>query len=108
MLTKDEKAILIEAAIFELDKAQVEKLESKNTTGNKAAIYGTVAQNMVDTRNYEIERQRLVKLRDDTLGVSQSVTDFLNSKPQFASKLDVQEGRAEIDDSLEPLGGKAI
>lgn len=109
MSHKDDKAMIIESATFELDKAHVEKPESQNVTENNATVYGTVAQNIVEQRNYEIGRQRLVRLCDDAIGVSNSVTGFLNTKPQFASKLDVLAGEAEIDDSLEePMRGKEL
>lgn len=104
MLSKEDKALIIDVAISELDKKHREKLESQNITGNKATVYNTVAKNMVDQRNYEIERQRLVQLRENTIGISPEVAEFLNPKPPMAGKLDVIESKAEIDRSIETPG----
>lgn len=108
MLSKEDKALIIDVAISELDKKHREKLESQNITGNKAEIYGSVAQNIVDQRNYEIERQRLVQLRENTIGISPEVAEFLNPKPPMMGKLDVEAEKVEDDNSLNPYGGKEL
>lgn len=79
-------------------------------TGNQAEVYQKVGQNMLAEKEFYDKKRKLEELRDDVIGVSDGVKSFLdtNKKPFEISKLDVDEGRVKIDNSLNPLGGKAL
>lgn len=98
------KAQLIEATIAELDQKHNDALSQEETaTGNKLEVRTTVAQRMVNQRNYETERKCLVSMLNESLPISKGVEDFLSPKIT-AGKLDVLAGTVKVDRSLETEG----
>lgn len=101
MNTKKE---LIEAKIQELDKNHFDAIANQEApNGTNFEVHSRVAQNMVNQRAYEIQRKNLVQMRDNSMGVSPGVLDFLAPK-KVESKFDVENGTAKIDNSLQMEG----
>lgn len=115
-MTQEEKQIRISEIDNEINALDAEFKEWQtsrgNVAGNNAEVYQRVGANMLKEIEYQKKRQCLEKERQDLSPVSDAVTAYLESvkKPgQFSqSKLDVQQGKANIDNSLNPLGGKAV
>lgn len=79
-------------------------------SGNQRDVFQRVGENMLDERKYQEQRDNLVRLRDDIVGVSPAIEAFLDKtkKPLEFSKFDVDSGKAKIDTSMNPLGGKEV
>lgn len=93
--------------IEELDKERAERLESYTAIGNQASVYKQVGANMLAEKEYLDKRAELIKHKEDIIGVSPAVEAFLAAKPD-ASKFDVDSKKVDVDNSLNPLGGKKI
>lgn len=115
-MTQEEKAIRIseiDNEIAALDAEYKEWQDSRaNVDGNNAEVFQQVGTNMLKEAKYYNKRRRLEDERRDLTPVSDAVNAYLESikKPgKFEqSKLDVLQGKASIDNSLNPFGGKAI
>lgn len=115
-MTQEEKRIRlldIEEEIKMLDAEFEEWQENRgNVTGTNAEIAQSVGENIVREVEYRNKRRTLEKEHNELTGVSDAVKSYLESleKPgqMGVSKLDVQQGRAQIDTSLNPLGGKQL
>lgn len=104
--TEKQKLIAaLDAEIAALDKSFVE-VDIKQ--GNQAEIYDQVAKRAYNQTSYESKRSRLVKLRNELEGPSPAVQNFLKGETKVESKFDVEAGKAKIDNSLFPLGGRSI
>lgn len=102
------KTEIYESMILELDQKHSESLANQEpVTGTHLEVHNAVAQRMVDQNNYQIERQKLVELKNDSRPLSKGVQDFLNPQ-RVVSKFDVDLGAVKIDNSLQPLGGKIL
>lgn len=98
------KVQLIDAKIQDLDKNHNDAIANQETpNGTNFEVHSRVAQNMVSQRAYEIERKNLVQFRNDSMGVSPGVLEFLAPK-KVESKFDVENGTAKIDNSLQMEG----
>lgn len=106
-------------AIIEIYKKQIADLEKEyysakeNQTiieGSQAEVYQRVGQNLMAEKEFQDEKRFLENAIADIVGVSDSVTAFLdaNKKPLEYSKFDVDAESARVDSSLNPLGGKAL
>lgn len=94
--------------IAELDDEHATKLSNEaEPTGNNAAIYDELAKRMLAQRDYENNRRKLVELRDDAIGASLAVEQYLTPK-KVVSKFEVDKGTFKPDTSLNPLGGKTL
>lgn len=103
-----EKTNEYEKMIADLDREHAEALAAQTEpTGNKNEVYHEVSRRMAFQNGYEKKREKLDQLRVNSMEVSSSVKNFL--EPNYTpSKLDVDEGREKLDNSLFPLGGKSI
>lgn len=98
------KTELLNSMITELDQKHNDAIAKQETpNGTNLDIQNQVAQNMVSQRNYEVERKKLVKMRDESIAVSPGVLNFLAPK-KVESKFDVENGTAKIDNSLQMEG----
>jgi len=107
-MDKTDKVLLCDAMIAELDNEHQETVNSQSTTGNRLEVYTSSAANMLAEKTYLDKRKALVSFRNDTVGVSNEVEAYINRVPTVFSKIDVIEGRAKEDNSLQPLGGKGL
>lgn len=105
--------------VIEYYNKQIEDLDNEFQTfkesqteigGNQSQIFQRVGENMLAERKYQEQRDNLVRLRDDIVGVSPAIEAFLDKtkKPLEFSKFDVDSGKAKIDTSMNPLGGKEV
>jgi len=105
------KTEFLDHLIAELDQNHKDAISNQETaTGNKLEVYTQVSRNMSIQRNYENDRTKLVKMRNESVPISKGVQDFLAPK-KVESKFDVENGTAKIDTSLETQGkmiGKQI
>lgn len=86
--------------IAELDNEHAAKSANEaELTGNNAAIYDELAKRMLTQRDYEDKRRKLVELRDDAIGVSPAVEQYLNPQ-KVVSKFEVDKGTFKPDTSL--------
>ena len=91
-----------------LDKEHEKRLaERQMPTENKAAVYDAAGKGMLEELDYLSKRGELLEMIKSATPVSPAVADFINP-PQEHSKFDVDSGKAEIDNSLNPLGGKRL
>lgn len=106
-------------AIVEMYKKQIADLETEYYTakenqaairGSQADVYQRVGQNLMAEKEFQDKKMFLENAIADIVGVSDGVTAFLdtNKKPLEHSKFDVDAGRAKIDTSMNPLGGKEL
>lgn len=115
-MTQEEKAIRISEIDNEIKAldAEFEEWQTSrgNVAGNNAEVYQQVGTNMLKEVEYQKKRQSLEQERRDLTPVSDAVNAYLESIKKSGqleqSKLDVQQGKANIDNSLNPLGGKAV
>lgn len=79
-------------------------------SGNQRDVFQRVGENILAERRYQEQRDNLVKLRDDIVGVSPVVEAFLDKtkNPLEVSKFDVDAGKVKVDTSMNPLGGKEV
>lgn len=106
-------------AIVEIYKKQIADLEKEyytakqnqpEITGSQADVFQKVGQNLLAEKEFHDKKMQLENAIADIVGVSDGVTAFLDKtqKPLEVSKLDVDAGKAKIDNSLNPLGGKTL
>ncbi len=115
-MTQEEKQIRISEIDDEIKMLDAEFLkwqESRDkVAGNNAEVFQQVGANMLKEIEYQNKRRCLEDERRGLSEVSNAVNAYLESikKPGQLeqSKLDVQQGKAQIDNSLNPLGGKAV
>jgi hypothetical protein len=104
-----DKVEYLNGMIEDLDKNREAEIAAQSEiTGNNMQVHTDVAARQSAGIKYERERQRLINLRNEAMEVSSGVSDFISGGKKYESKLDVQEGRSKVDDSLNPLGGKKI
>ena len=104
----EEKVKFYNCMIEDLDKSHATTLESQElAAGNKATIYEQISKRMAANNEYRIKRENLVKLKDEAEGVSPAIAAFL--KPEIIeSKFGLDDGTIELDNSLQPLGGRSL
>lgn len=115
-MTQEEKQIRISEIDNEINALDAEFKEWQasrgNVAGNNAEVYQQVGANMLKEIEYQKKRRCLEDERRDLSPVSDAVNAYLESIKKSGqleqSKLDVQQGKANIDNSLNPLGGKAV
>lgn len=112
-MTDEEKLQAIDGKLAVLEKDYQEWRESSQASGNRAEIYQQVGANMVKEKEYQDKKNELERQRAEIIGVSAEVEAYLQSKGDKRkkldfSKLDVLEGATTVDNSLNPLGGKAL
>lgn len=115
-MTQEEKQIRISGIDNEIKMLDAEFLnwqESRDkVAGNNAEVFQQVGANMVKEIEYRNKQRWLEDERRELSAVSDAVNAYLESikKPGQLeqSKLDVQQGKAQIDNSLNPLGGKEV
>ena len=106
---ENQKAEFYKAMIQQLDNEHNELLANQpDATGNNKAVYETIASRMVAQNNYRIQREKLVKALEEAEGPSPEVAAFIAPQKPPVSKFDLDSGAAQLDTSLNPLGGRAI
>lgn len=109
-MTEADKAMvdIYNKMINDLDNEFQSAMESQEKiAGNQKEVFQRVGENMLAEKKYQEQRSNIVKLRDDIIGVSPAVEAFLHKK-EPVSKFDVDAGKAKIDTSMNPLGGKEL
>lgn len=110
-MTQEEKVLFYDGAIADMDKKHAESLESQGEIqGNKLAVHTEIANRQSANIKYIRERERLIQLRNEAMPVSKGVADYIAQKKASApaSKFDLDNGSATLDDSLNPLSGKSL
>ena len=97
----------IRAQIARLDQEREDRLQGQYT-GNKGQIRDQIAANMKAEQDFQKRRAELVRLLESE-EISPAVQEYINPKNQKpASKFDLDEGKENLDNSLNPLGGKSL
>ncbi len=105
-MEKSTKVEFYNSMIEELDQERAKFKESQPiATGTQIEVYRQVGKNMLLEIEYLKDRAKLVRLRDDAIGVSPGVQAYLNPK-KIESKIDLDNGTAKIDNSLYTTGKK--
>lgn len=112
-MTESDKAMvdIYDKMISDLDNEFQSARESQEKlVGSQSEVFQRVGENMLAARKYQQQRDNLVKLRDDIVGVSPVVEAFLDKtkNPLEVSKFDVDAGKVKVDTSMNPLGGKEV
>lgn len=111
-MTEADKAMIdvYNKMINDLDNEfQSARENQEKLVGNQRDVFQGVGENMLAARKYQQQRDNLVKLRDDIIGVSPAVAAFLDkTKKPPVSKFDVDAGTVKVDTSMNPLGGKEV
>lgn len=112
-MTEADKAIIeiYKKKIADLEKEhQSAKENQPEITGSQADVFRQVGANLLAEKEFERKRMQLENAISEIVGVSAGVTAFLDKtkKPLEVSKLDVDTGKEKADNSLNPLGGKAL
>lgn len=97
-----------DAMIDELKKQRQEVLDRQEApTGNSAEMFQQLGERVREEAEYRKRLSAYTRLRDEALGMSSTIKDYLNPKPTV-SKFDVDAGKVKEDNSLNPLGGKKL
>ena len=103
-----EKADVYRELLAKLDADHQEEIKAREmATGNQSEVFSEVGRRAVADREYQTKRKRYLEAINEEEEVSSGVENFLK-KEEPVSKFDVDSGRAKLDDSLNPLGGKKI
>jgi len=102
--------------ISELDRQHFTELEAREYQAmNQKDLFQMIGENAVKRAEYERKREMLVRQRDDVIGVSDHIREYLESRkenpnrkrePLDFSKFDVDSGDTTVDNSLLMLGKK--
>jgi hypothetical protein len=107
-MTKEEWVDYYDQLIENLDSEEVQRhRETVVAIGNQREVYQQVGESMRAELSYQNKRHELVRLREQYKEVSPNVQAFLTKKP-IETKFDVDSGKAKLDTSLNPLGGKEV
>ena len=110
-MTEQEQAEVraIEEEIKNLDaEFEVWQEQRGDVPGNQSEIYQRVGENIVKDAQYRQKRQELLQRKAEIEGVGDGVRAYLESK-KTKSKLQYSKLDApQKDNSLNPLGGKAL
>lgn len=108
-MTVDEELKSIESKLRVLDVDFEAWQEARaNVQGSQSEVFQQVGENIVKEVRYQMERQALMKRKNDLVGVSDGVKSYLEGKKQPGKFEKSKLTNEKPDNTLNPFGGKAL